>query len=154
MEVRAMGQLEATAVVRWKGFGGTVEGATGKLRAPTATQTELGGPGTGTNPEELMAAAHANCFTSTLTSIARSRHIDLDSVETSATTRLVWGDGHDHHLASSKLSIRIRSASPRESIRNLVEQAERECPVCQAIRGNVEMTVDYQFEPSSRVGVE
>lgn len=149
-----MGQLEATAVVRWKGFGGTVEGASGKLRAPTATQSELGGPGTGTNPEELMAAAHANCFTSTLTSIARSRHVDLESVETSATTRLVWGEGHDHHLASSKLAVRIRSSSPEEAVRNLVEQAERECPVCQAIRGNVDMTVDLQFEPSSRVGVE
>src|SRR5213076_2380824 len=101
-----MGQLEASALVRWKGFGGTVEGASGTFRAPTATQTELGGPGSGTNPEELLAAAHANCFTSTLTSIARSRHIDLESVDTSATTRLVWGDGHDHHLASSKLSIR------------------------------------------------
>jgi len=55
-----MGQLEATAVVRWRGFGGTVEGASGLLRAATATQAELGGPGTGTNPEELMAAAHAN----------------------------------------------------------------------------------------------
>src|SRR6267378_3856500 len=141
-----MGQLEATAVVRWQGFGGTVEGASGKLRAPTATQAELGGPGTGTNPGELMAAAHANCFTSTLTSIARSRRIDLESVETSATTRLEWGDGHDHHLSSSKLSIRIRSASPQETVRNLVDQAERECPVCQAIRGNVAMTVDFQFE--------
>ena len=145
-----MGQLEATAVVRWKGFGGTVEGATGKLRAPTATQTELGGPATGTNPEELMAAAHANCFTSTLTSIARSRHVDLESVETSATTQLVWGDGHDHHLSSSKLSIRVRSSSPEETVRNLVEQAERECPVCQAIRGNVAMTVDFEIDPSSR----
>src|SRR5438105_13376410 len=141
-----MGWLEAKSVVRWKGFGGTVEGATGKLRAPTATQSELGGPGTGTNPEELLAAAHANCFTSTLTSIARSRHIDLESVETSATTRLVWGDGHDHHLASSKLSIRIRSASPEESVRNLVQQAERECPVCQAISGKVEMTDDFLLD--------
>ena len=149
-----MGQLEATAVVRWKGFGGTVEGATGKLRAPTATQSELGGPGTGTNPEELMAAAHANCFTSTLTSIAHSRHVDLESVETSATTRLVWGEGHDHHLASSKLAIRIRSSSPEETVRNLVQQAERECPVCLAIRGNVDMTVDFQFEPSTHAGVD
>ena len=144
-----MGQLEATAVVRWQGFGGTVEGASGKLRASTATQAELGGPGTGTNPEELMAAAHANCYTSTLTAIARSRQIDLESVETSATTRLVWGEGHDHHLASSKLALRIRSRSPESAVRDLVLQAERECPVCQAIRGNVEMTVDFHFEPVS-----
>src|SRR6266576_7240818 len=144
-----MRQLEATAVVRWQGFGGTVEGRSGKLHAQTATQAELGGPGTGTNPEELMAAAHANCYTSTLTSIARSRQIDLESVETSATTKLVWGQGHDHHLASSRLAIRIRSASPETAVRDLVLQAERECPVCQAIRGNVAMTVDFHFEPAS-----
>jgi len=149
-----MGQLEATAVVRWRGFGGTVEGASGKLQAQTATQAELGGPGTGTNPEELMAAAHANCYTSTLTSIARSRRIDLESVETSATTKLVWGQGHDHHLASSRLTIRIRSRSSESTVRDLVLQAERECPVCQAIRGNVEMTVDFQFEPVSGAAVE
>ena len=149
-----MGRLEASAEVAWTGYRGEIRGRSGRLAAATSTQAELGGPGDGTNPEELLAAAHANCFTSTLTSIARARHVDLESVETSATTRLVWGDGHDHHLASSKLSIRIRCASPEESVRNLVQQAERECPVCQAIRGNVEMTVDFQFEAGSRLGVE
>lgn len=142
-----MGQLEASATVRWQGFGGTVDGASGKLHAPTATQLELGGPGTGTNPEELLAAAHANCYTSTLTSLARSRHVDLVSVETSATTRLEWGDGADYHLASSRLSVRIRSASPESVVRDLVRRAEHECPVCRAIRGNVDMTVAFHFEP-------
>jgi Ohr subfamily peroxiredoxin len=148
-----MGQLEATATVRWKGFGGTVEGASGKLRAPTATQAELGGPGTGTNPEELLAAAHANCYTSTLTSLARARQVDLESVETSATTRLVW-ERSDHHLASSRLVVRIRSASPEEAVRDLVKEAEQDCPVCQAIRGNVQMTVDFEYEPAAGVRVE
>ena len=143
-----MGQLEASATVRWKGFGGTVDGASGKLHAPTATQAELGGPGTGTNPEELLAAAHANCYTSTLTSMARSRNVDLRSVETSATTRLEWGAGADHHLASSRLRVRIRSSSPEDVVRDLVRRAEHECPVCLAIRGNVEMTVDFEFEPA------
>ena len=143
-----MGRLEASATVRWKGFGGTVEGASGKLHAPTATQAELGGPGTGTNPEELLAAAHANCYTSTITSIARSREVNLESVETSATTRLEWGDGADHHLASSRLKVRIRSSSPEAVVRDLVRRAEHECPVCLAIRGNVNMTVDFEFEPA------
>src|SRR6266545_2719513 len=141
-----MGQLEASATVRGKGYGGTVDGASGKLHAPTATQTELGGPGTGTNPEELLAAAHANCYTSTITSIARSRHVNLESVETSATTHLEWGDGADHHLASSRLKVRIRSSSPEDVLRDLVRRAEHECPVCLAIRGNVEMTVNFEFE--------
>ena len=143
-----MGQLEASATVRWQGFGGTVDGASGKLHAPTATQAELGGPGTGTNPEELLAAAHANCYTSTLTSMARSRNVNLESVETSATTRLEWDHGHDHHLASSRLKVRIHSSSPEEVVRELVRRAEVECPVCQAIKGNVDMAVDFEFEPA------
>lgn len=142
-----MSHLEATATVRWAGYAGVVEGRSGALQAATATQAELGGPGTGTNPEELMAAAHANCFTSTLTGLARARGVDLESVETQATTRLVWGDGRSHHLASSRLSLRIRSRSPEAEVRQLVRKAEEECPVCQAIRGNVAMTVDLQISP-------
>ena len=142
-----MSHLEATATVRWAGYTGVVEGRSGALQAKTATQAELGGPGTGTNPEELMAAAHANCFTSTLTGLARARGVDLESVETQATTRLVWGDGQLHHLASSRLSLHIRSRSPQAQVRELVREAEAECPVCQAIRGNVAMTVDLQISP-------
>ena len=143
-----MDHLEASATIRWQGYGGTVDGASGKLHAPTATQTELGGPGTGTNPEELLAAAHANCYTSTITSMARARQIVLESVETSATTRLEWGNGADHHLASSRLKVRIRSSSPEDVVRELVRRAEHECPVCLAIKGNVDMTVDFEYEPA------
>src|SRR2546421_5434663 len=131
MEVSAMGQLEATAVVRWTGFGGTVEGATGMLRAPTSTQTELGGPGAGTNPEELLAAAHANCFTSTLTALARSRELPLDRVETDVTTELVWEDGHgDHRLASSTIRVRVTSPAPWEDVQRLCGDARHRCPGC------------------------
>jgi peroxiredoxin-like protein len=138
-----MGKLQAHADVDWMGFGGEVRGSGGHLAASTATQVELGGPGGGTNPEELLAAAHANCFTSTLTSMARAREIPLDRVETGATTELVWEDGHgDHHLASSKLTVRISSPAPRGQIERLVRDAEEECPVCRALAGNVELRVE------------
>ncbi len=144
-----MGQLEAAATVHWSGWAGTVTGGSGALAAPTATQLELGGPGGGTNPEELLAAAHANCFTSTLTALARARDVALDEVSTSVTTRLTWDDrAHDHHLASSTLSLRIRSAAPDEAIRDLVREAEERCPVCRALAGNVPMTVALEIEPS------
>src|SRR5436190_9722223 len=100
-----MGHLEASASVRWTGWEGTITGGSGALTAPTATQAELGGPGTGTNPEELLAAAHANCFTSTLTALGRARGVALEEIQTSATTRLEWGDGRDHELAGSRLSL-------------------------------------------------
>ena len=62
------------------------------LATATAAQVELGGPGGATNPEEFFAAAHANCFTSTITSMARSRGIELAHVVTEARVRLEWSD--------------------------------------------------------------
>jgi lipoyl-dependent peroxiredoxin len=142
-----MGHLEASATVRWTGWQGTVTGDSGSLVAPTATQAELGGPGTGTNPEELLAAAHANCFTSTLTALGRARNVALEEVSTSARTRLEWDDNaHDHHLATSQLSVHIRSSSSEEAVRELVKQAEQECPVCKALSGTVPMKVELSVE--------
>src|SRR5215470_276051 len=138
----AMGELQARATVSWSGYRGEVRGTSGALAAPTSTQAELGGPGEGTNPEELMAAAHANCFTSTLTSLARAREIQLDRIETTVTTRLAWTDGRgDHRLASSTIELAIASPAPWEQVEELVREAEHECPVCRAIAGNVPMTV-------------
>jgi lipoyl-dependent peroxiredoxin len=131
--------------VRWVGWGGSVTGDSGALEASTATQGELGGPGAGTNPEELLAAAHANCFTSTLTSLARAREIPLEEIETRARTRLEWSDaGADHHLAASDLQLRIRSSSDESAVRALVREAEEHCPVCRAISGNVSMSVSVE----------
>ena len=140
-----MGRLEASAQVDWSGYRGEVRGESGALRAATSTQAELGGPGEGTNPEELLAAAHANCFTSTLTALARSRQVALDRVETAVTTELVWSDGHgDHRLVSSTINVRISSPAPWEAVERLVHDTERECPVCRAIAGNVPVRVELE----------
>jgi len=140
-----VGRLQASAQVDWSGYRGQVSGGSGALHAPTSTQAELGGPGEGTNPEELLAAAHANCFTSTLTSLARRREIPLDRIETAVTTELVWTDGKgDHKLGSSTIHLRIASPAPWPEVEELVAEAERECPVCQAIAGNVPMTVELE----------
>jgi peroxiredoxin-like protein len=144
-----MGALEASATVSWAGWTGAIVGASGALGAATATQAELGGPGTGTNPEELLAAAHANCFTSTLTALGRARGVALEEVETKATTRLEWDDSRsDHHLARSTLSLRITSSDDEAQVRALVREAEEHCPVCRAIAGNVPMAVSVEVVPA------
>jgi len=144
-----MGFLEASAIVRWSGWTGSIAGDSGALDAPTATQEELGGPGQGTNPEELLAAAHANCFTSTLTSLGRARGVMLEEVATRATARLEWDDeAHDHHLVASDLSLTIRSSSTPEAVSLLVREAEERCPVCRAIAGNLSMTVTVDIVPA------
>ncbi len=142
-----MGTYEARATVDWEGYGGSVASASGLLATATAAQVELGGPGGATNPEELFAAAHANCFTSTITSMARSRGIDLAHVVTEARVRLEWSEGAgDHRLAASDLDVRLTSAADASALRALVDDATEHCPVCQAIRGNVAMRVTASFD--------
>src|SRR5438128_2008795 len=117
-----MGRLEASAQVDWSGCRGEVRGGSGALAASTSTQAELGGPGEGTNPEELLAAAHANCFVSTLTSLARRRELPLERVQAAVTTKLVWSDGGDHRLASSTVRVGIVSPAPWTDVEQLVRE--------------------------------
>ena len=100
MSTEGAGRIEAEATVSWSGWGGEVTGGSGKLRAATATQIELGGPGQATNPEELLAAALANCYTSTITAQTRARKIELAHIETTARTRLAWDETVPHHIAA------------------------------------------------------
>jgi lipoyl-dependent peroxiredoxin len=136
-----MGSLEASATLRWEGYHGRIEGGSGALAARTATQAELGGPGGESNPEELFSAALANCFTSTLTGMARARGVPLGAVETSVSTRLEWGEGEGHHLSRAELRTRVESPAPADEIRRLIDEAGAHCPVCQAIAGRVALAV-------------
>jgi organic hydroperoxide reductase OsmC/OhrA len=136
-----MGSLDASATLRWNGYLGQIQGGSGSLSVATATQAELGGPGGRSNPEELFSAALANCFTSTLTGMARAREIPLGEIETRVSTRLVWGDGDSHHLSQAELYTRVESPAPEAEVRALIADAEVHCPVCQAIADRVQLRV-------------
>ena len=138
---RDAGQIEAEATISWSGWGGSVEGGSGRLHAPTATQVELGGPGEATNPEELLAAALANCYTSTLTAHARARKIDLGHIETNARTRLSWDENTPHHIAEGILSVRITSSESEPLIRQLAEDARAHCPICNVLNATADVSL-------------
>jgi lipoyl-dependent peroxiredoxin len=133
--------LDASATLRWKGYHGQIEGSSGALVVATATQVELGGPGGESNPEELFAAALANCFTSTLTGMARARGVPLGAIETTVSSTLSWDDAAPHHLSDATLHTRVESAAPEAQVRALIADAEAHCPVCQAISGRVALHV-------------
>jgi lipoyl-dependent peroxiredoxin len=141
------GRIEAAATVSWRGWGGEVSGESGKLKASTATQVELGGPGQATNPEELLAAALANCYTSTITAHARARKIGLDSIETKARTRLAWDETTPHHIAEGALSVTIRAAAPEQVLRDLAEDARQHCPICNVLGATAKVTLSVSIAP-------
>jgi organic hydroperoxide reductase OsmC/OhrA len=141
MKGPSVDSLDASATLHWNGVRGRIEGISGALAVATATQSELGGPGGASNPEELFSAALANCFTSTLTSMARGRGIPLGEIETSVTTRLSWGDGEAHRLTRADMTTRVESPAAKEIVLELIEEAERHCPVCQLLAGKAELHV-------------
>ena len=143
------GRIEADAMVSWSGWGGEVEGGSGVLKAHTATQVELGGPGNATNPEELLAAALANCYTSTITAHARSRKIELDHVETRARARLAWDEKTPHHIAEGVLSVRICSGAPEDVLRELAEDAREHCPICNVLGATAKVTLSVSIQPTT-----
>jgi lipoyl-dependent peroxiredoxin len=139
-----MGSLDASASLVWEGYHGRIEGGSGSLRVDTATQSELGGPGGESNPEELFSAALANCFTSTLTGMARARGVPLGRIETDVSTTLRWGDGSSHHLSEAELWTRVTSPAPEAEVRSLIAEAQAHCPVCQVLADRVRLQVSAE----------
>jgi lipoyl-dependent peroxiredoxin len=91
--------------------------------------------GKGTNPEELIAAAHAGCFSMALShALSEAGHVPK-RVETSATVHLVKGDGG---FRISKIDLDTKGNVPgisADEFQRQAEQAKQNCPVSKVLSG-------------------
>jgi lipoyl-dependent peroxiredoxin len=98
----------------------------------------------GTNPEELIAAAHAGCFTMALSFALSKEGIGEGSLETEARVRLDQ-DGESFTVSRSDLSLSADVAGIDESrLRELAEEAKKNCPISKLL--NAEMTLDVKVQ--------
>ena len=99
-------------------------------------------PGGKTSPEELLAAAHASCFSMALSAgLARAgtppRRLEVEAVVTFDKV----GDGWK--VVSSALTVRGDVPdTDEEAFRAAADDAKDNCPISQALKGNVELSVD------------
>jgi lipoyl-dependent peroxiredoxin len=136
------------AEARWEGGvpdgNGTVKLGSGAYEGPYSFQSRFE-EGSGTNPEELIGAAHAGCFTMALSLILTQQGHPPDSIETNATVNLVKdGDG----FTISRIDLATRGRVPgidADAFRQAAEAAKANCPVSKALTGP-EITLDAQFE--------
>jgi len=121
------------------GRDGKVATDDGQLAVRVATPPELGGPGGGTNPEQLFAAGYSACFHSALMLVARRAKVDAS--DSTVTARVSLGRRHDGpgFALGVHLLVTIRSL-PEETARELMERADKVCPYSNAVRGNIEVT--------------
>jgi osmotically inducible protein OsmC len=140
---------ERRASVTWNGDllsgSGTIDevgsGAFGPLDVSWAARTEEASGGK-TSPEELIAAAHASCFSMALSSGLAKAGTPPERLQTSAAVSFVPGTG------ITKVALTVRGTVPgldAEGFRAAAENAKANCPVSQALAGVPEITVDAQL---------
>jgi osmotically inducible protein OsmC len=124
---------------------GTVKpasGAFGILPISWAARSERHSGETKTSPEELIAAAHAGCYSMAFSNgLAKAGHA-AQRLDTSAEVEFVPGKG----ITKIALSVRGRvQGIGADDFERLAEEAKAGCPVSQALKGNVEITLDARL---------
>ena len=100
--------------------------------------------GPGTNPEELIAAAHAGCFSMALAFGLQAAGFTADEIRTEAAVTLD-PDGAGFKISKSALTLRARFPGIDEAkFLELATGAEKNCPVSKLL--NAEITLDAKLE--------
>jgi osmotically inducible protein OsmC len=140
--------MKRSASAEWRGGlkdgKGTISTDSGVLNG---TQYSFGTrfeSGQGTNPEELIAAAHAGCFAMALSAQLGERGMTAESIKAAATVTLEKTDGGwtvtTSHL---KLSAKIPGAD-RAKFDEAAKAAKEGCPISKLLKANI--TLDATLE--------
>lgn len=134
--------MAATATARWEGSldegSGTMSTATGL--EGTFTRASRFADGKGTNPEELIGAAHAGCFSQFLALLLSKNDTPPTSIETTAKVSIIVGDDGPS-INRIALSTVVDVALPEAEIKDFAEKAKQGCPVSKALAGVGEITL-------------
>jgi osmotically inducible protein OsmC len=125
----------ATAV-----WNGSVKEGAGKLTTQSTTLKDTQysfksrfEEGVGTNPEELIAAAHAGCFAMQLSAFLTEEGFEIESIEAKCDIELV-----DGAIVSSHLTVTAKiNAITEDGFQQLVTKAEKNCPVSKVLNAAI-----------------
>jgi len=137
---------KASAV--WNGSGrdgaGKLTSTSGVLSDTTYGYKSRFEDGPGTNPEELIAAAHAGCFSMALAFGLQAAGFTPEEIHTEAAVSLD-PDGQGFKISKSALTLRARVPGiDGAKFHELAKAAEQNCPVSKVL--NAEITLDAKLE--------
>ena len=128
-----------TASARWEG---SLEEGTGNMELESGAYEGAYSfrsrfeDGTGSNPEELIAAAHAGCFSMALSNLLTDAGHEPDSVETSADVTLRMHPEDGPTITKIVLTTRVSAAGlSDDDLQTHAEAAKAGCPVSKALSG-------------------
>jgi osmotically inducible protein OsmC len=138
---------EKTATVHWEGQGqnglGQISTETGALKSyPYGFASRFEDDRRGTNPEELLGAAHAACFTMAFSFACAKAGIATTSIDTTARVNLVkQGEG----FVIDRIALTMQATVPgldSARFQEIAAAAKRECPLSKALASVPEITLE------------
>lgn len=133
-----MKTLYRTQAIAQAGRNGEVHTQDNSLQLALALPTALGGNGKGNNPEQLLAAGYAACFSNALIHVAQKLGAPITSAPVTASVELLaLADGRFNFAIT--LDVALAAAQPEQmaQAKQLVRLAHQTCPFSNAMRGNV-----------------
>lgn len=140
-----MTEIHRKAGVLWSGDSRTGTGVISTeskvlFETPFTYQTRFG-DGTGTNPEELIAAAHAACYSMALASVLKKNGFHAIRTDTSATCTVVDRDG-EHEITHMRLHVRAEVPElDDETFQRLIIAADERCPVSNLLKHGLKLEI-------------
>lgn len=141
--------MERTATAVWngglkdgKGHISTQSGVLKDTQYSFGTRFENG---VGTNPEELIAAAHAGCFTMALSAQLGQANLKPEALDTTATVKFEKTEA-GFTITAVHLITRAKVPGANESAFDTAAQnAKAGCPISRLFKGNAEITLDAKL---------
>lgn len=137
-------KITRKADAHWKGSGkggkGTVTTASGVLKNSQYSYKARFENGEGTNPEELIAAAHAGCFSMKLAFNLQEAGVEAESIQTEAKVNL-----EDGAINEIQLTTRVKAGGLDQSkFRELAEDAKKNCPISKLLNAKIEFSATLE----------
>lgn len=138
--------MDRISTATWSGSGkegqGTVSTPSGALTKTPFTFHSRYLDGLGTNPEELIGAAHASCFTMKLTFLLGEAGFIPENIETRAKVTL-----EKSGIVQSHLAVKAKIPGiPRDVFEKCANDAKENCPVSKALKVKITMATELEEE--------
>ena len=141
--------MERKASAVWRGGlkdgKGTISTQSGVLRDTQYSFSTRFAEGIGTNPEELIAAAHAGCFTMALSAQLGEAGLTPESLETSVTVKFEKTDAGFTITAIHLVTQAKVPGASESAFETAANNAKAGCPISRLFKGNTEITLDAKL---------
>ena len=123
---------------------GTISTESGALAAIPYSFAKRFGDEKGSNPEEIIGAAHAACFSMALSAELAKAHITAEAIDTTSTVELAQAAGGGFEIPRVHLAVTVKApGADKAKVQTATETAKANCPVSKLLRAEITMDATY-----------